>query len=575
MNPLLKQILAGVIAPAKENLIDQAAQANQTAGTTDPEQVQKNVDFQAEIDRLKELQGDNSDGGTSTDPVEGNLDGSGGNDDGTQPNPDNAGGGDTGGGDGGEGGEGANGGDNGDPDPDNTDPEQKSGEDEEDPGNGDVSDEPEASADGEEDDQEPDEDTDPPTEDAEIAQEALRVAAEALLAIENAHEIGVVKPRHIALFDLAIESQYLSLGITTRPGVSLESDLPEGSAGKIKYAAGKVAEFLRQILAKMKEYYVKVMRWIRDFFQGYREANGVFAKNTDGLLKRINYLKGKERDQAEIDQLAEKKAISGRRLSTDGSVPTLASIASGIDAMQSVGKGIRYSVTEEEAYGPLVDLVSDFDVNDMEGAISRTSNGIRPETMFRIAGTSSVFENSDLYRNSSIKESSFTNMVDFSIRNLFGLSSYVWTLAGGDVKGIDSVVHFNHGYKFSIHTERRDVMVPLLTNLDDCEKAMQLVAPLLKELQVMGDMTKVMEAVEATIIKNQTVMKNLVDVIDMDETSKMKVLMAYSTGQSAYTNLFVKSVTAHMQNLDAVVKTIHTWVAQSLNIIAPEKAQAA
>lgn len=572
MNPLLKQILAGVMVPAKENLIDQAAQANQTAGTTDPEQVQKNVDFQAEIDRLKELQGDNSDGGTSTDPVEGNLDGAAGGDDGSQPSPDTTTGGDAGGTDGGT--DGGEGGDNGDPD--NTDPEQDpEQEPEEDPGNGDVPEEAEASGEGEEGDQEPDEDTEPPTEDAEIAQEALRVAVEALQAIGRAHEMGVVKPQHIALFDLAIESQYLSIGITARPGVSLESDLPEGSAGKVKYAAGKVAEFLRQILAKMKEYYTKVLRWIRDFFQGYREANGVFAKNTEGLLKRIEYLKGKERDQAEIDQLAEKKAISGRRLSTDGSVPTLASIASGIAAMQSIGKGIRYSITEEEAYGPLVDLVSDFDVNDMEGKLASTSNGIRPETMFRIAGTSSVFENSDLYRSSSIKESSFTNMVDFSIRNLFGLSSYVWTLAGGDVKGIDSVVHFNHGYKFGIHTERRDVMVPLLTNLADCEKAMQMVAPLLKELQAMGEMTKVMEAVEATIIKNQTVMKNLVDTLDMEETSKMKVLMAYSTGQSAYTNLFVKSVTLHMQNLDAVVKAIQTWVAQSLNIIAPEKAPAA
>ncbi len=559
MNPMLKQLMAGLTATAKENLVEDAVDANKTADTTDPEQVQKNVDFQAELERLKNLQGDNSAADSAaTDPstTEGE-EGSSGNDAGNAGDA----------GDSGEAGEGSGEGETtADPEAGGeTDPEQKPDDNqpEEDPGNGDV----EAS-----DDAEDDEAAEPPMEEAEVAQEALKVAAEALGAICRAHEFGVVRPHHVALFDTALESQRISVGIVATPAISRESDMPEGAASRLRYVAGRIKEFLKEVLAKMREYYGKVMNWIKAAFQAFNEHHGRFQKNTEGLLKRIDYLKGKERPQEEIQELAEKKAISLRALATSSEAPTADSIAEAISVITAVGNGIYYSVTQNAAFGPLVDLVSRVSEHDMERVLVGDVNAVTPERMFRISGSSSVFANSHIYKNVSRVDTALGGMVDFSVEKLLGLNAYHWELAKDDANNIDEVVHHNHGYGFKVATERQDVQAPLLTSLDDCKAVLQLSAPLLKELLRFKDVEKVFASTQALFVKNQDMMKQLVDLIDLDEELKIKVLMVHSTSQSAYTNLFVKSATNHIKVIDAAIAALHRWVAESLNIIAAEKA---
>lgn len=572
MNPMLKRLLATAAVPAKENLVQDAADANNTAGTTDPEQTQKNVDFQAELTRLKELQGDASgDGGDAgldtgdgatpdgVDAGDGSADAGGdlgdaGGDQSTDQAPDNISAAT-------DSAEGKGDDTDKNKDGDDTDPDQ-------DPGNGDA----DAQADAEGgDDAGDDSDVEELNEDAEVAQEALRVAAEALGALARAHEHGHVKPQHVKLFDTALESQYINLGVQQRPALSTENNLPESSMSKLKYAAGRVKEFLKQVLAKIREYYGKIVQWLKAAFRGWQEARGNFEKNTEGLIKRIAYLKGKERPAEEIEKLAEEKQISLRALATSSEAPTLESVAETIKVLTAAGTGIGYAVTDDAAYGQLVDMVSRFDQNNPEASVTGTENAITPERMFRISGSASVFNNSTLYKNSRKSESSLQGMVDFVIEGLPGLSSYRWTLAPQDATTIDGVIHNNNLYGFAIHTQRQDVSAPLLTSLDDCTAALQLTTALTKELLRFKDAERVMMATQAFFVKNEDTMKQVVEVVGVAEDIKIKVLMVHSTAQAAYTNLFAKSAVNHVKVVQAAIAAIHAWVAASLNIIAPVK----
>ncbi len=568
MNPLLKKLLAQTAAPAQENLVDDAIDANKTAGTTDPAQAQKNVDFQAEIDRLKNLQGD--DGQSAADPTTTDDGADAGGDSGsTDPaaGADGDGfdaGADTGAADAGAGADASSG-----------DPEAATSEDNKDGGS-------QEDADKDTDDggdvNLPDETTDeaePPVEEAEVAQEALQLAAEALAATARAHEHGVIKPHHVALFETALESQYTSLGVAARLGISAESDVPEGAASRLRYVAGRVKEFLKEVLAKMREYYGKVMAWIKQVFASYREYHGQFEKNTEGLLKRIAYLEGKERPKEEIEALAEKKTISLRALATGNDAPTMESVKEGIASLVAAGNGIYYSVTEESAFGPLIDLVTRVSEHDMLRVLVGDINAVTPERMFRISGSSAIFANPQIYKNTTRAASNYSGMDEFTINGLLGLSSYKWTLAKADANNIDELVHINNLYGFSVQTVRNDVQGSLLTSLDDCKKAMQLIQPLLKELLRFKDMENIFASSEGIFVKNHDMMKKLVDLIDLEEDDKIKVLMVHSTCQSAYTSLFVKSVTNHIRVVDAAIAALQRWVAESLNIIAPEKASQA
>lgn len=585
MNPMLKRLL---VQPARENLVEDAVNANKTEGTTDPEQIQKNVDFEAELARLKELQADPAgsaaDAATdpAADPAQAEGEGEGASAD---ANADA-------GGDAGDAGDaGAAAPDqaadaSADPAPDQTDPEKKDGEEggdsgdadkdgddaadqnqdpqasDEDPGNGNV--DTEAA---------PDENAEeaPDADDAEVAQEALRVAVEALNAMARAHELGVVKNHHVALFDAALESQYISLGTVKRPAVSTESDVPESSASKLKYAVGRAKEFLREVLVKMREYAGKILNWIKAFFQGWREHYGHFEKNTEGLLKRIAYLKGKERPAEEIEKLAAEKTVSVFGLATSDEIPTLDSVADAIKAVHALTTGILYSVTEESAYGHLVNLVTRASQKDLADTVTGIENALTPERMFRVSGSASIFANADLYKNTRKSESARKGMVEYRIEGILGMKTYKWTLAADDAINIDEVIHQNNSYGFAVESAKLMVQAPLFTSLDDCSAAMQLVSVLSKELLRMKDAEKFISATQGLFTKNEAAMKQVVELVDADEDTKIKVLMVHSTSQSAYTSLFVKSVTSHVKVMESAITDLQRWVAESLNIIAPEK----
>lgn len=504
MNPLYQKLFG---TPAKENLVDQAIAANNSEGTTDPEQAQQNVDFHAEIQKLKEANGQ---GAAAPEPA-------------PEPTPE--------------------------PSPEPT---------------AEPTPEPQASEEPE------DDDIEDATAEGEAATESLLAVARSLEAIHNTHNTGVVTERHVNLVEQALEFNRRSVGIRTAPRVSTENDAPTSSAGRVKYVAGRVRDFVRELLAKIQEHLAKIKRWIADFFRGWRESRGRFEANTAGLIKRIKHVRDNARSAAEIKEAAHANALTNARflMTETDQAPTIESIEKGVEALSAVTAGMGHFVMSEQGLYALTLPLANFNHERPANSVLQGDNGITPAGGFAIRGATSAFgSNRDVYNNMEERKADRDGMVELVISKLLGCNDYVWRLAEDQPTTLDQIIHLNNGYNFSVRSPKLLAQVDLLTSVDECTSVMGVVAELMSELEKVSNIEKTVVAGEEKFSKFAAAVKDYVSAADVEEETLVKIMTVYSSGQNAFSNLALTMVSQHARLLGMVIETLQRWVAESLNII--------
>lgn len=271
--------------PATESdtsLIDQATQAVQSQGSTDPTVIDDNAQFEAEIQRLK----------AATAKEQGTGDAPAG--DGADPaaNPDSAGGAADPG--------------TSDPAPADTpaEPQEPTEDDNKDgdkptedaPQDDDTDAEPEPVPEDSADQAAAEVANEPVDENADLekaadkdlSSEERKAAVESFYAVREqyetmlrVHEQGRIGAVHIGLCSATMGSA------ARRHRLEAVSFATESGDGIL----ARIAEFVRQLIARMKAAFSSLFNWFRDFLRGYKAATGKYASNRQGVADRIKFLK--------------------------------------------------------------------------------------------------------------------------------------------------------------------------------------------------------------------------------------------------------------------------------------------
>lgn len=97
------------------------------------------------------------------------------------------------------------------------------------------------------------------------------------------HETGTIKQVHIGLCSATVGRVSKQHNLA-KPGLSLESG--DG-------VLARVAQFIRDLIAKIKEAFSSLYNWLRDFFRGYKTATGKYEATRQAVTDRMTYLEGK------------------------------------------------------------------------------------------------------------------------------------------------------------------------------------------------------------------------------------------------------------------------------------------
>lgn len=398
------------VRPALEadSLIAQAAKVVESQASTDPVVINQNAEFEAEIERLKAKTAAEA----GSDPANGD--------------PADAGNGDGGGTDPTE--------------PTNTDPAEGTG----DPANGDN---PEGTPNTDNAEEKPvDEDSvDKAAQDAladeteggdlqaaadkssvdetkAAAVESFHMVLDQYKRILNVHETGKIGSVHIGLCSATMKRAAHGQGIEV-PALALESG--DG-------VLARIAEYIRELIAKVKAAFASLFNWVREFFRGYKAATGKYDATRQGVQDRMDYLKGK-------GVVVTDAMLTGKKVK----VPGLANVYgnSTKEVLDASSDLLRFSqfVTESLNKEPTVAamrtnlvMVTKFAQVDANSRSSEMPGiPLSAEQLFGKVGNLSKLGSSAFVRD-NVAFSSDAGSSLVKVQNLVGGYTYAWTLEAHD-----------------------------------------------------------------------------------------------------------------------------------------------
>lgn len=560
MKPSLLALFKG-LKPAREGLVDDAVDANATANTTDPVQAQQNVDFAAELERLKKLKADGA-GGEDTggsDPVDPPIEdgGDGGSTDTPPVDPD------------------AGNGDGGDPPPedDPVDPPVEDGGDgKQEPKEGEEPPKNPEEDKGEEDDEEvdlgddeeaPEEATDvKPVQEAQAAVEALAYATKASELVSQAHDQGVVKPYHAQMVLEGI-SNYSRIHGLKMTGIAVEGDMPESSMGKVKYIGGKIADFIRQLLAKIKEYFVKIAAWIKEAIRISQERRGIFTKNHAGLMARLKYLQGKPVDEEVLNKAIEKTTIQ------------LNALSYGENSVTDVQEGVRLLALVSQRVGAIIDLGSQTQViNAMvaagagdETSLRQSDTIITARELLKIDGATNIFGHEKTLQDNFDRVKGDQLHDQYILHSLIGNVSYTWTLAKMAAFNLDSAVATMIGYNFESKRESGSTDFKPLRSVEECMKVLEIAGNLTTGLSVTSKTVEAMQHFTVKVTEVSASMLKQLEDAGLDERPTTKCAAILGAAPQAMVRLYGNMTLQHAKHMENVIQQLQRWIAESLNVI--------
>lgn len=521
---------------AKESLVDDAVKTNETAETTDPVQAQNNVDFQEEIKRLKDLKNVAPAEGGDAPPVEGDGAGDDAPSDGDETSPAE--------------------GDDAKP----VEEDKPAEETDEKPADGEEEVEPVETTD-EESEESPEEATDvKPVKDLETATEALHFAIESLRLVRHAHDVGVVRPYHVNMVLEGISHHSKRYGFSST-GFATEADAPDSSMGKVKLVAGKVAEFIRNLIKQIQEYFGKVLAWLKEAYRGYKGQQAQFEKTTAGMLKRMEYLKGQTIDQDKLDKAVEAKTIQLAAL-TYGGENTYENVVEGARVLTLVSAGINH-VVEEIGHDPFLNtmLAASF---DNEPPLLSIDTCITPASAMKMNGATSVFGNDKVIHDNLHKETG-----NVTLNNLIGGITYAWLMSESAATNLDEAIGNMIHYNFKTEVGRSDNsgFKPLKT-VDECTKALMLVVSLQAPMKNLYKLEADLQA-DGEILRKASE-KYLAETVKNvpDEQRLSKYLALISAAPQAFVRLKIGMVIQHIKHITNVQQQLQRWVSESVEVIA-------
>lgn len=538
MNPTLMRRLSllGMAAPTCENLVEDAAQTNASDNTTDPEQAQQNVDFKAEIERLKQLK-TSSDADAGSDTSGDTSDASDAPEDGADTSSD------------------VNTYDTGAED--NTDvpaDDAKADDaDSEEAPSGEIIDDKKV------DDGEDDEDA-KPVKDAQAAVEALHHTSRALGFVNQAHETGVVRPYHLSLLRAEIAGFTARHGLNASKKVAATESLTTPSSDKVRMAVETVAEFVRELLAKLKEYYVKIIAWLKTAYRSFQESRGNFEKNNSTMMARIAYLGKQTIDQAKLDKAIADKSLQLGPLCYRGG-NTLETVQAGIKNFLTVGNGVLAVVGTVNAVA-FIDVAEAASKEDLAG-VCAADTVISPDSAMKFTGASSVFGIDKVVHDNLTEKDGTVKMA-----NLIGGYTYTWMLSRDAPTDTSDAYNLLMHYDFKAERDR-DVTADFkpLATVQECIKVLELCGSFV-------DQQKAFEKKETELNNTFTMLsklsENLIKVADAgisNEVIKNNCINLIAATPQAYFRLMVGMTTKHTERAIAIVKHLQHWVAESLNVI--------
>lgn len=534
MKPSMLALIKGT-KPAREGLVENAVDANATDNTTDPVQAQQNVDFAAELERLKKLKNDGGDDTGGSDPVDPPEGGDGGGD----PPPEE------------------------DPvDPPAEDGKQDPEEDEE-SSKAPEEDKTDEEVDPGDDEEAPEEATDvKPVKDAEAAVEALAFAAMSSALVSKAHDMGVVKPYHAQMVLEGISNFGRKHGLVMT-GIAAEGDMPESSMGKVKYIGGKIAEFVRQIMAKIKEYFVKVMAWIKEAIRVSQERRGIFKKNQAGMLARMKYLQGKPIDEAVLNKAIEKTTIQLNALSYGENSVT--DVTEGVRLLTIVSRSLG-SIVDTNAHGKLIAALKAAGSGD-ETTLRQSVTAITARDMLKIDGATNIFGHEKVLQENFDRVDGQDLHDQFVLRGLIGGVSYNWTLAKAAAATLDDAVATMIGYNFTTQRETGTTDFKPLRSIEECMKVLQIAGSLADSMSfTIQTATEVQKITAAVTEVSEYMLKGLETAVPDPHTATKCAALLGATPQ-AMVRLYDNMSLQHSKHMENVIQQLQRWIAESLNVI--------
>lgn len=254
---------------AKENLIDQAAQANQDQNSGDPAKQLSAVDFDAELKRLGDASA--SDGAVAggdvpsgDDAVDGSAE--------TPPAPT--------------------------PEGDDAEPENKGDADE-------------GGEDGDNDNDDDDDDSDeaesaepvPTDADLQKAAEGICRLVRCLQSIEEIHETGVVSPDAAAIAHSEIDTVMADMELDLPAAPATESLRAGTEADRFSDLKGRFIAAIRAAWKKFVEWLSKAAAWVRELRRAYQARKGVYDKTAEGYRARLKALAGQTGFEAQLGEM--------------------------------------------------------------------------------------------------------------------------------------------------------------------------------------------------------------------------------------------------------------------------------
>lgn len=384
------------VARESETLIDQAAEVVETKESTDPTVINDNAQFEAEIARLKaktDQQG--SEEPSSTEPE-------------TPAEPaepsepsDEAGSDD-------QAGEGDDDNDNDDDDDDKVD------EDSFDKAAQDAVSEDAAPADLDEAAQKP-----PTDGEHAAALESFNAVMDRYRQMINVHETGRIQSVHVGLCSATMNRVGRRHSIET-PAMSLESG--DG-------ILARVAEFIRQLIAKVKESFKSLYNWISEFLRGYKAASGRYESTKQGMNDRLAYMESAGITVTD-EQLKGKNVKVGGLSNYHGNeikdigqaVTDLSRFADVVQQRlldKEVGATVGFNITTAVTY-------ANAGSSSLTGSVN--FRPISTELVFGKVGELSKLGDSSYLRDNVEMDGNHKNGFGLTVKNLIGGYDYSWTL---------------------------------------------------------------------------------------------------------------------------------------------------
>lgn len=262
------------------------------------------------------------------------------------------------------------------------------------------------------------------TGERELAVEGIARLQRCLQSLEEAHNHGVVSPLLANMVDTELASVAGLLGLNLPPAISQEA--METPSGRYSSTKARVIELLKQAWAKLQEWYAKAAGWYKEYQVAQQARAGQYPKTIEGYRKRLQVLEGKEIDLNEEIELglgALSHNYNTNTFETLASAGRLVAHTAAQMSMMSVKVDMKRALS-------IAELVDDYDpaAVDVTAGIKTTHlNFPNVQQTYRVTGTSNGFV-SDASVKQQLTERSKEGSGVFVVSGLPGGKRWSWSL---------------------------------------------------------------------------------------------------------------------------------------------------